>query len=142
MAKKIAYRVRNWKDYNQSLINRGNLTIWFSEDAIKSWYQKPQKNKKRGRACLYSDAYIELALTARTLFCLPLRATQGFLEGLVLMLGLNLHVSHYSRLSRRAGKLNIRNFSIRSGTYAGFTAGFIRAGSQGILNFLPCLSNR
>ncbi|VVC76258.1 hypothetical protein AQUSIP_15670 [Aquicella siphonis] len=45
MAKKIAYRVRNWKDYNFSLINRGNLTIWFSEDAIKSWYQKPQKTK-------------------------------------------------------------------------------------------------
>ena len=39
MEKKIAYRVQNWKDYNRSLINRGNLTIWFSEDAIKSWYQ-------------------------------------------------------------------------------------------------------
>ena len=108
MAKKITYRVRNWKDYNRSLINRGNLTIWFSEDAIKSWYQKPQKNKKRGRVCLYSDAYIELALTIRTLFRLPLRATQGFLEGLVFMLGLNLQVSHYSRLSRRAGELNIQ----------------------------------
>lgn len=108
MAKKIAYRVRNWKDYNRSLINRGNLTIWFSEDAIASWYQKPQKNKKRGRSCIYSDAYIELALTVRTLFHLPLRATQGFLEGLVFMLGLNLRVSHYSRLSRRAGALEIQ----------------------------------
>jgi hypothetical protein len=67
MAKKIAYRVRNWKGYNPSVINRGNLTIWFSEDAIKSWYQKPQEKKKRDRACLYSDAYIELALTIRTL---------------------------------------------------------------------------
>ncbi len=108
MTKKIAYRVRNWKHYNQSLINRGNLTIWFSEDAIKSWYQPPQEKKKRGRTCLYSDAYIELALTIRTLFRLPLRATQGFLEGLVYMLGLNLQVSHYSRLSRRAGTLNIQ----------------------------------
>lgn len=108
MEKKIAYRVRNWKDYNRSLINRGNLTIWFSDNAIKSWYQKPQKNKKRGRSCIYSDAYIELALTIRTLFHLPLRATQGFLEGLILMLGLNLQVSHYSRLSRRAGALGIQ----------------------------------
>ncbi len=108
MAKKIAYRVRNWKDYNRSLINRGNLTIWFSEDAIKSWYQKSQQIKKRGRSCIYSDAYIELALTIRTLFRLPLRATQGFLEGLVFMLGLNLRVSHYSRLSRRAGTLDIQ----------------------------------
>lgn len=108
MVKKIAYRVRNWKDYNRSLINRGNLTIWFSEDSIKSWHQKPQKTRQRGRAFIYSDTYIELALTIRTLFRLPLRATQGFLEGLVLLLGLNLPVSHYSRLSRRAGALNIQ----------------------------------
>ncbi len=108
MPKKIAYRVRNWKEYNRSLINRGNLTIWFSEDAIKSWYQKPQKNKKRGRSLIYSDAYIELALTIRTLFHLPLRATQGFLEGLIFLLGLNLQVSHYSRLSRRAATLDFQ----------------------------------
>ncbi len=56
MAKKIAYRVRNWKDYNRSLINRGNLMILFSEDAIKSWYQKPRKNKKRGRSFIYCVA--------------------------------------------------------------------------------------
>lgn len=108
MAKKISYRVRNWKDYNRSLINRGNLTIWFSEDAIKTWYQKPQKNKKRGRSFIYSDAYIELALTLRTLFRFSLRATQGFLEGLVFLLGLNLQVSHYSRLSRRAADLDVQ----------------------------------
>lgn len=108
MARKIAYRVRNWKHYNRSLVNRGNLTIWFSDDAMKSWYQKPQKNKKPGRSYTYSDTYIELALTIRTLFHLPLRATQGFLEGLILMLGLNLQVSHYSRLSRRAGDLDIK----------------------------------
>jgi len=108
MTKKIAYRVRNWKDYNRSLINRGNLTIWFSEDAVKNWYQKPQENKKRGRSFIYSDTYIELALTIRTLFHLPLRATQGFLEGFIFLLGLNLQVSHYSRLSRRAGTLDIK----------------------------------
>jgi hypothetical protein len=108
MSKKISYRVRNWKEYNRSLINRGNLTIWFSDDAIKSWYQKPLKNKGRGRAFIYSDDYIELALTIRTLFHLPLRATQGFLEGLIFLLGLNLKISHYSRLSRRAATLDIQ----------------------------------
>lgn len=108
MSKKISYRVRNWKHYNRSLINRGNLTIWFSEAAIKNWYHKPQKTQKRGRPIIYSDTYIELALTIRTLFHMPLRATQGFLEGLVFLLGLNLQVSHYSRLSRRASTLNIQ----------------------------------
>ncbi len=48
-----------------------------------------------------------MALTIRTLFHLPLRATQGFLEGLIFLLGLDLQVSHYSRLSRRASKLNV-----------------------------------
>lgn len=100
MAKKVAYCVKNWKDYNRSLINCGNLTVWFSEDAVKDWYQKPEKNKKRGRSFIYSDTYIELALTIRTLFHLPLRATQGFLEGLVFVLRLNLQVSDCSRLSR------------------------------------------
>jgi len=114
MAKKIAYRVRNWKNYNRSLINRGNLTIWFSEDAIKKWYQSPSKVKKRGRSFTYSNTYIELALTIRTLFQLPLRATQGFLEGLVLLLGLNVKVSHYSRLSRRAATLNIQLNTLKS----------------------------
>src|ERR1700730_11883993 len=108
MREKITYRVRNWKHYNRSLVNRGNLTIWFSEAAVKSWYQKPQKNRKRGRSFIYSDTYIELALTIRTLFHLPLRATQGFLEGLVILLGLNLQISHYSRLSRRASTLDIK----------------------------------
>jgi len=108
MAKKIAYQVRNWKAYNRSLINRGNLTLWFSEDVIKSWYQKPQKRSKRGRPLTYSNTYVELALTLRTLFRFSLRATQGFLEGLISLMGLPLEVSHYSRLSRRAAELDIQ----------------------------------
>lgn len=108
MGKKITYRVRNWKDYNRSLINRGNLTIWFSEDAIKNWYQKPSKIRKRGRPLTYSNRTIELALTLRILFHFSLRATQGFLEGFIMLLGLKLEVFHYSQLSRRAVNLNIR----------------------------------
>ena len=75
MAKKITYRIRNWKNYNRSLINRGNLTLWFSENAIKSWYQKPKHSNKRGRPRTYSNSYIELALTLRTLFHFPLRTS-------------------------------------------------------------------
>lgn len=105
---KITYRVRNWKDYNRSLINRGNLTIWFSEDAIKGWYQKPAKSKNRGRPFTYSNSTIEFALTLRILFHFSLRATQGFLEGLIVLLGLKLEVSHYTQLSRRAARLSIR----------------------------------
>jgi hypothetical protein len=31
LSKKIVYRVRNWKEYNRSLVNRGESTIWFSD---------------------------------------------------------------------------------------------------------------
>ena len=34
MKKIIKYKVRNWPQYNQALINRGNLAIWVSEDAM------------------------------------------------------------------------------------------------------------
>lgn len=106
MSSKLTYRVRNWKQYNRALINRGNLTLWVSEEAIAGWYA-PVQNRGRGRSFTYSDSCIELALTLRTLFRFPLRSTQGFLEGLVKLMGLDLRVPHYSRLSRRAGSLQI-----------------------------------
>ena len=31
------YRVRNWKEYEAGLSRRGDLTIWFSEDALKRY---------------------------------------------------------------------------------------------------------
>ena len=73
----------------------------------------PLHRKKRGRPFTYSNNYIELALTLRTLFHFPLRATQGFLKGLVSLLGLKLQVSHYSRFSRRASALNIQLMKLK-----------------------------
>ena len=37
MTTKIRYKIRNWSDYNQSLVNRGNLTIWFEDKATLAW---------------------------------------------------------------------------------------------------------
>jgi hypothetical protein len=34
---KSPYRIRNWPEYEADLRRRGDLTIWFSDDAIKSW---------------------------------------------------------------------------------------------------------
>lgn len=28
---KQAYKVKNWKEYNKSLVNRGDITLWFSD---------------------------------------------------------------------------------------------------------------
>ena len=69
--KQVVYRVKNWAVYNESLVQRGSLTVWLSQEAIDGWrYAGPSQ---RGAQFLYSDQAIETALTLRKLFGLALR---------------------------------------------------------------------
>ncbi len=34
---KTKYRVANWPEYERGLRDRGDLTIWISEEAIEAW---------------------------------------------------------------------------------------------------------
>ena len=68
--------VKNWSEYEQGLRNRGDVTIWFGEDAISGWV--PRGSRSRGAQRRYSDLAIETALTLGLLFHLPLRQTEGF----------------------------------------------------------------
>lgn len=113
MPGKIAYRLKNWSEYNRSLINRGNITIWFSDDAIAGW-KSQRRIEGRGRPEEFSDEAIECCLLLRSLYHLPLRATQGFVEGMVSLLELSLEAPHYSLLCRRAGKLSIDLKALRT----------------------------
>lgn len=97
---KAKYRIRNWKDYNKSLVQRGNITIWFSQDAIDKWRAVP--TGKRGRPSIYSDDAILATLLIRFVFHLPLRALEGFLSSFVLALGMSLRIPSYSQICRRA----------------------------------------
>ena len=101
------YRIRNWAEYNKSLVQRGSLTIWFSNDVAKSWLQKPSNKSKRGRPLTYSDQAILSALIMREVFHLPLRALQGFLVSIASLLGLALPIPHYSHICRRSSTLGI-----------------------------------
>lgn len=98
--------VRDWPAYNTALIARGNLTLWISEDVVDFWRALPS-GKKNGRPFTYGDRAIELVLTLRQLYDLPLRGAQGFAQALVALLGLTLPVPHYSTVSRRAGRLPV-----------------------------------
>ena len=60
------YKIHNWQSYERSLINRGDLTLWLSEDVIESW--NSDLSQRMGRPKLYSDIAIETALTLRLLF--------------------------------------------------------------------------
>ena len=106
MSSSVAYKIKNWSQYNKALVNRGNVTVWLNEDTRQGWNpQLPQT--LRGRPYQYSDLAIECALTFKSLFHLPLRATQGFLQSLMCMLKLDLVVPDYTTLCRRAKDLSI-----------------------------------
>jgi len=96
--------IRDWSAYNTALVARGNLTLWIDEGVIEFWRAQPV-GKKNGRPFTYSDRAVELVLTLRQLYGLPLRGAQGFAQAVVALLGLTLPIPHYSTLSRRAGRL-------------------------------------
>ena len=104
--KKDKYRIRNWKEYNQSLINRGSITFWFSEDAIAKWYSA-ERTGKPGRPDTYSDDASRCGLMIKMVFRTALRALQGFVSSLIESLGLDIVCPHYSVFSRRAKDLRI-----------------------------------
>ena len=103
---KTEYRVRNWREYEQGLRARGDVTVWFGEGAIANWISS--STGAPGGPRLYSDLAIETSLTLRTVFGLPLRQTEGFVGSLLRMLGLeHLPVPDHSTLSRRAQTLDV-----------------------------------
>ena len=96
---KKKYKVTNWKEYEQSLCNRGSLTLWISPSVIKSW--KPRTTKRRGRKHRFSDQTIETILSLRLIFHLPLRQTEGFMTSIFQLMKLKLKVPDHTTLSRR-----------------------------------------
>lgn len=105
-AKNTRYRISNWSSYNQALINRGNITLWFSEAFLSQWYED-QLSTQRGASNTYSDIAIECMLMLKAVFKLPLRATQGLAQSLVTLMGVCIQVPNFSTLSRRQGALKI-----------------------------------
>ena len=103
-AYKTKYRVTNWPQYEQSLRNRGSLTLWISPSAIKSW--KSPKSGKPGRQQQYTNLAIETILTLRLLFHLPLRQTEGFIASIFQLMKVRLPVPDHTTLSRRGKTLN------------------------------------
>lgn len=99
------YRVTNWSEYNRALIQRGSLTVWFSEEAADAWeYAGP---RRPGGQMRYSALAIETCLRLRLVYSLALRQTQGFVTSLLGLLDLELPVPDYSTLSRRHAGLEV-----------------------------------
>jgi hypothetical protein len=107
------YRVRNWREYNKALVNRGSLTVWFDEKSVSEWHNTTVSGA-RGRPQDYSDTAILCALTFRNLFRLPLRATEGFVCSLIELLHLPIVAPNYTTLCRRQASLAIPVYKNKS----------------------------
>ena len=103
---KRQYRLRNWKEYNASLVARGSLTIWVSQDVLSAW-QESERTGRRGAPRTYTDTAILCMATLEEVYRLPLRATEGLLLSVIKLLGVELAVPDYTTLCRRRRSLEI-----------------------------------
>jgi len=111
---KARYKVRNWRQYEAGLRQRGSLTLWITEEALAAWRAAPRTTP--GGQAIYSDVAIETVLTLRTVRHLPLRQTEGLAASLAVRHDLEIRTPDHSTLSRRGGDLNsIRRPSLPDG---------------------------
>lgn len=99
--------IRNWKDYNKSLVQRGNMTLWFADDIWK----RPGMTNRRGRPRNYSDKLLEAALVLKNLFHLPFRGLEGFLASISQLMQLSYQIPDYTTLCRRQTGLRLAQIS-------------------------------
>ncbi|WP_114294491.1 IS5 family transposase [Pseudosulfitobacter sp. DSM 107133] len=103
---KQKHRVTSWPEYNEGLRQRGDLTVWISEDALSLW-SAPRRTTRGGQPH-YSDLAIEMCLTLGLVFKQPLRQTQGLMRSIARLLGVAIAVPDFSTLSRRGNGLTLR----------------------------------
>ena len=95
----------NWKNYNESLVKRGEVLLSF--DVIDNWDTELEKMNegKEGKKFVYPDSFIKLLGYMRAYFHLPYRQT----EGVVRAHSTNTvpSIPDYSRICKRINRLNI-----------------------------------
>lgn len=64
---KANYRVRNWKEYDAALKQRGNITFWVSEEVVEQW-RNERKTGRKGASNYYSDVAIATMGTIQLVF--------------------------------------------------------------------------
>jgi len=103
---KLSYRVTNWREYNESLVRRGDVTLWFEASVIDAW-EHDNAARKVGRPFVYSDLAVETLLTLRELFRLPYRQTEGLGRALVKLMEADVTIPDFTSLAKRAAKLGV-----------------------------------
>jgi uncharacterized protein YggL (DUF469 family) len=100
------YQVKNWKQYNESLVRRGDVPLWLEEDVIIGWEHENHETKV-GSPYTYSDEAIRCLLSLRSVFHLTYRQTEGFGRSLVKLMDAQIKIPDYTSLQKRAAKMKI-----------------------------------
>ena len=106
MKKKAKYRIRNWRDYNRSLVNRGSLTFWIAEDLLANWIEK-EKSGGRGASPRYTQAAMVAMASLKFVFSQAGRQTCGLVASIFQLLKVELPVPDHSTVSRRMAGLEV-----------------------------------
>ena len=107
-------QVTTWPAYNESLRQRGDLTVWVSDEALCLWVA-PRRTSRGGQP-KYSDLAITLCLTLRVVYGLALRQTHGLMRSVAALMGFDIAVPDFSTLSRRSKGLVLPSIKSRTKT--------------------------
>ncbi len=66
------YRIGNWSQYNEALVNQGSLTLWIEPGVLAAW-KNTKKAGKRGASKQHSDLAVKILLTLKSVYRLALR---------------------------------------------------------------------
>jgi hypothetical protein len=102
---KARYRLTNGPEYDAALVQRGSLTVWFTEEAVTAWHAPA--TGERGGQPIYSATAIETGLVLRLVFHQSLRQTEGLLRSIADVLDIDIAIPAHTTLSRRGGGLAI-----------------------------------
>lgn len=125
---KTPQKIRNWSEYNKSLVKRGQLLLSFTSDYIEQlYYQAPQY---KGGQRLYSAQMYEFLINIKVFFRMPWRATTGFAQALLhkAFPELLLQIPDYAHASRECRKLKLKIKTIGINAKEGLNIAFDSTG--------------
>src|SRR3954464_14233830 len=95
------YKVRNWREDDRALQQRGSLTVWVTPEALAAWHP-PRRTGQRGRSPDCSDVGFEPGQLVGPAVWRAWRQTEGLLHSLTTLLGVSLGVPDHTTFSRRS----------------------------------------
>lgn len=110
--KKQQYKIKNWKEYNDSLVKRYDINIWIKKGWVELWEEDTitgKKKRKRGGQTKYTSQAIECLLTIKYLFHLPYRGVEGLAHSLLsLIFDKVVPIPDYTTIQRRQKNIDLK----------------------------------